>query len=449
MTYEEIMQKLICAGYECYKVGGCVRNKLWNLPVTDIDLVTSATPEQIASVFNNSVVTCGNSFLVTLVDGIEVATYRTDRTDYAEVAHTLDEDLKRRDFTINALVETFDGIIPNFLEENIIDIEHKILRAVGNPIDRFIEDPVRIIRGLRFTAVYGLSIHYKTADAMYVCMPLVKHVPRERLRLELKKALATTGGHAFLMKLLEYGLFYEFFPSLESLIKDGGKYHGETVIEHALLVVENLDKIGCTNWLLKVAALYHDIGKATFEVDKEGYVHFPGHEQHDDDKLVQDLAWLKFSCEEIDYVQTLKRLHMHCLGESDKKISKKSVRKLVSRLKDKNVSLKDWFMLRYADKAGNLKHDDVKWANFRKKYRKILECLKDFHTFSIKDLAVDGHDVMRELGLTQGKEVGMVLKDMFEMVQNEQIENNRDALIGYLRRAQEINGQDGEVDELL
>ena len=79
--------------------------------------------------------------------------------------------------------------------------------------------------------------------------------------------------------------------------------------------------------------------------------------------------------------------------------------------------------------------------------QKILECLKDFRTFSIKDLAVDGHDVMRELGLTQGKEVGMVLKDMFEMVQNEQIENNRDALIGYLRRAQEINEQDGDVDE--
>ena len=434
MTYEEIMQKLICAGYECYKVGGCVRNKLWNLPVTDIDLVTSATPEQIASVFNNSVVTCGNSFLVTLVDGIEVATYRTDKADHAEVAHTLEEDLKRRDYTINAIAETVDGLIVDPLH-GAKDLEVRLLRAVGNPIDRFIEDPVRIIRGLRFAALYSLEIHYKTVEAMRLCISLLKNVPRERFRLELKKALSSTTAYEFLQALLKYGIFYDVFPSLSLLIKDGGPYHAETVIEHALLTVKNLDEIGNDNWLLKIAGLYHDIGKHTHEVDEEGYVHFPGHEQHDDDKLVQDLAWLKFSCEEIDYVQTLKRLHMHCLGESDKKISKKSVRKLVSRLKDKNVPLKDWFMLRYADKAGNLKHDDVKWANFRKKYRKILECLKDFHTFSIKDLAVDGHDVMHELGLTQGKEVGMVLEDMFEMVQNEQIENNRDALIGYLRKA--------------
>ena len=91
-----------------------------------------------------------------------------------------------------------------------------------------------------------------------------------------------------------------------------------------------------------------------------------------------------------------------------------------------------------------MRHVDVTWANYRKKYGQMLACLKDFKTFSTKDLTVDGHDVMRELGLSQGKEVGVVLKDLFEMVQNEQIENNRDALIGYLQRAREINEQDGE-----
>lgn len=447
MNYKEIMSNLIACGYECYKVGGCVRNELLQVRVTDVDLVTSATPKEIKEVFNNHVVTCGNSFLVTLVDGIEVATYRTDKADHAEVAHTLEEDLKRRDYTINAIAETVDGLIVDPLK-GAKDLEVRLLRAVGNPIDRFIEDPVRIIRGLRFAALYSLEIHYKTVEAMRLCVPLLKNVPRERFRLELKKALSSTTAYEFLQALLKYGIFYDVFPSLSLLIKDGGPYHAETVIEHALLTVKNLDEIGNDNWLLKIAGLYHDIGKHTHEVDETGQVHFPMHDKLGTEYIIQDLhalhGGLTMSVNEVNYVIALKNLHMYCLGDKETKVSKKAVRRLVSRLKEANIPLKDWFLLRYVDKKSNLRHADMAWANYRKKYGQMLACLKDFKTFSIKDLTVDGYDVMHELGLSQGKEVGMVLKDMFDMVQNEQIENNRDALIGYLRRAQEINEQDGE-----
>ena len=179
MKYNEtqganIIKKLQRANYEAYFVGGCVRDELMNKTPKDWDIVTSATPEKIKEVFGETV-TCGNNFLVSIVDGHEVATYRKDKADHADVATSLKEDVLRRDFTINGLARTVDGDVIDYVG-GVQDIEHRVLRAIGNPIDRFIEDPVRILRGLRFASVMDLGIHYKTQEAMELALPLLDDV---------------------------------------------------------------------------------------------------------------------------------------------------------------------------------------------------------------------------------------------------------------------------------
>ena len=436
MNEKEIQEHILNNGYECYEIGGCVRNRLWNLPVTDIDLVTNATPEELGDIFEGmaSTCSCGNTFLVTIIDGIEVSTYRKDKADHAEVARTLKEDVIRRDFTINALAEDKHGYIID-LVDGIQDAKNKILRAIGKPIERFIEDPVRILRGLRFASIYNLEISENTKRDMQLAITLLDEVPMERFKLEMKKAFSSTQAYKFVNYLLELGIFYNYFPSLKKLIKDGGKYHGETVIEHALLTIKSLDDIGCTDWKLKISGLYHDIGKIYHDFDEDGNVHFKAHNLNGNTELVEDLSHLKLSQDEIDYVQCLKNCHMWSVKLDDDSINKKSVRKLKAELIQHEVDVKDWFILRYADKKSNLrrKPDECNWIIYRKRYREILDALKNHHVFSIKDLEINGLEIMKICNIKQGGPiVGKYLKTLYNAVMEEQVYNKKEYLIEYL-----------------
>lgn len=443
MKYNEIeganiIRELQNANYEAYFVGGCVRDELMNKTPKDWDIVTNATPEQIKEVFGETV-TCGNNFLVSIVDGHEVATYRKDKADHADVATSLKEDVLRRDFTINGLARTVEGDVIDYVG-GVQDIEHRVLRAIGNPIDRFIEDPVRILRGLRFASVMDLGIHYKTQEAMELALPLLDNIPTERFHNELIKVFSTNSAYKFIKYLLNYGIFYKFFPSMKKLIKDGGKYHGETVIEHCIDTVMHLDLIGNTNPKLKLAGLYHDIGKIYHEYNENNEVVFLAHNTKGDEELISDLRRLHFSNEVIDYVKMLKDTHMFTVKLDDGTINKKQVRKLYARLTEHNVLLKDWFKLRYADKKANRKKSDnmPSWANYRKTWKDYCRCFADYHCFSITDLEINGKDVMSEFGLEQGKQVGVLLKEAYVAVLDDIVPNNREELIAFLHRGHDI-----------
>ena len=412
--------------YEAYIIGGAIRNYLCGLESSDFDIVTSATPEQICELFQKSA-TVGNNFLVTLIDDIEVATFRKDKVDCAEVAKTLEEDVSRRDFTINAIAYDVNKNIFIDLIGGMQDLNNKILRFIGNPDKRIIEDPVRILRGIRFASQFNLKIEQETFYAMVRNKHLLQEIPRERIFLEIKKAFSLSGcSYRFLTLLKELGIFRYIFPTileLEGL--DGGKHHRETVFEHSLYAVKALDN--SKNWKLKLAALYHDCGKKYYEIDEDGNFTFKQHHSAGLCDLGLDLLHgLKLSNEYFMYIRTLVAHHMSSIDSS------KSTKKLCAKLYASGVNIKDFILLRYADKKSNMARENITFSEARCNYKKCLKVLNEKPPFCVKDLEISGKDVMSILNLTPSPKVGKILRDIFEKVLNEELENKRDILLDYL-----------------
>lgn len=435
MNAKEIMKKIIDNGYDCYYIGGMVRNKLMGLDITDTDIVTSATPEQLKEIFTDCC-SCGNNFLVTLIDNIEVATYRKDKDECAEVIYSLKEDVMRRDFTINGIAMDINGNICDYVGGKS-DIENKILRCIGDPIRRFKEDPVRIIRGLRFASIYGLTIEENTSEGMHYCRHLLNNVPKERFLKELEKVFVTNKAYDFLKLLLKYDILFYYFPSLKGLVLDGGKYHNETVIEHSLLAVKMLDGINVNTLKMKLSALYHDVGKQKYFI-KDGVYHFYNHNINGVPYIEKDLSGLKCTNDVIEFVKTLAIRHMDSIWANDvydssKELSKKAIRKLAVRLYNSNVDVFDWLLLKYADRKANVRKSEYTTLDYYDQmYSDILKILNEEHTFCISDLSLSGHDIMEICNIKPGPKVGYYLKLLFDNVIDEVVENDKEKLTQFL-----------------
>jgi len=432
----KIIRKLQKHG-EAYIVGGACRDMMFDrlnsyedkkYPIKDWDIVTSLTPEEIKKIYPKST-TCGNSFLVSLVDGFEIATFRTDKEDHAEVAHTLEEDVARRDFTINAMaINPIKGTILDS-EKGIEDTDEHILRFVGNPARRIKEDSVRIIRGLRFAAKYNLVIEPNTYLAMQSLKELINEVPGERIRLEIIKAFKSEGSHRFLMLLKELNMLFEVFPTLCSLENiDGGPHHNESVLQHCFNAVKAVDS--SKNYLLKLACLYHDIGKNDPMLNDEGENIFYDHHLKGQDCIEFDLgARLHFTNDEVKYVKFMARHHMDSID------SKKSIKKLFTRLTEYDVPLRDFLLLRYADKKGNLKTtNDVNFLYIKNKYKECLTILNTKPPAGVNQLEINGRDVMCYFDLAPGKEIGVMLHYALDGVLSDVVKNEKEALLDYLER---------------
>ena len=207
---KNIMRILKANNYEVFIVGGACRDYMMGKQPVDFDLVTSATPDNIITLFPQAKI-AGNSFLVSLIDGIEVATYRQDNAENAIPVETLEEDILRRDFTINGM--GYGIVCKKILDYvgGIDDINNRILRFIGNPWQRIEEDPIRILRGVRFASKYNLTIEKETYFAMIECRNKLKDVPKERLQLEIIKAFKTDNTHRFLTMLDEMEMLKYYF----------------------------------------------------------------------------------------------------------------------------------------------------------------------------------------------------------------------------------------------
>jgi tRNA nucleotidyltransferase/poly(A) polymerase len=411
--------------YQAYIIGGACRDFLSKKEPKDFDIVTSATPDEICNRFK-SAVSVGNNFLVTLVKGIEVATYRKDKKDYAEVAHTLEEDVARRDFTINAIA--YDYWSNKFIDcvGGIDDLENKVLRFIGNPTDRIIEDPIRILRGIRFASQLNLTIETESFFAMVVNKDLLNNIPGERIRQEIIKAFSGENSFRFLTMLEEMGMLDYVFPSLHKLRGvNGGGYHNETVLEHCFYGVKAIDKT--KNYLLKLAILYHDIGKQEWEYNDKNLPTFKGHNMRGRDDIRFDLgSCLKFTNKEVDYVCTMSKLHMDCID------SKRSIRRLNVKLVEADIPIKEFCLLRHADNKGNiLKKSD--FMEIWSKYRQCLSVLNEKMPFNLKSLDITGNDLMQEFNMEPSKAIGDMLNSAFEAVINETIQNNKEDIISFLK----------------
>jgi len=422
-----IMRKLERRGYEAYIVGGAVRDFLFGLEPSDYDIFTNATGDQILNVFSSGKVLGGEErqakILTVVVDGVEVSQYRANG-NRTETATTLDEHLATCDFTMNAMAVGLNGILFDYYNGQD-DIENKILCCVYLPSDRFKEDPLRLLRGVRFCNKYDLTWESLTSKHFEENLHLVNALPKERVSDELKK-------------ILPYGIvglnevFQHIFPAYNKMQGvDGGMYHNETVLEHAVATYEAMLKI-TDNPLLLMVALLHDVGKPRALHTDNGNNTFHGHEVVGANMVADWMKEYKFSNKEIEYVRGMIMYHMY-----DTTMGKKSALRFFDKLDRAGIPVEHMLFLRYADANGNFAKKPFKFAE---KTNDIVKRYYEYkygkEPFRVPDLEINGYDCMK-IGL-EGKDIGEKLNEALELVQDGLIENNRRELMSWLRNSVEL-----------
>ncbi len=432
----EIISALENAGYEAFLVGGCVRDYIMKRTCDDVDITTSATPDEIEKVLINNNIKFIETGLkhgtVTVLfngDAFEVTTYRTDG-DYKDNRHpenvrfvkNLSEDLARRDFTVNAMAyNDIAGLVDLYGGKE--DIDNKIIRAVGDPDKRFNEDALRIMRAIRFASVLSFEIENETKQAVFKNKELLKNVSSERIFAELSKLL--TGENVFNV-LMEYReIMAIIIPELEPIfnIPQNTKWHIYDVWGHTCKAVEKAPK----DLALRITMLLHDIGKAFSKTtDVNGTDHFKGHQKISAVYTENILKRLKVPNEIYDRVMFLVPIHDMHIGTDRKKI-----KKWLSKAGEQN--LRDLIEVKRADKlAQNPQMAQRELINLDITQAVLDEIIAEGEPFTVKDLAVNGNDML-SLGF-QGKQIGNALNTLLDKVINDELENKKDDLISYVKR---------------
>jgi len=415
-------------GYEAYFVGGCVRDIYLNIQPKDWDIVTSASPTKLIHIFkdeNLSIV--GKQFLVTIINNIEVATFRSERYDkysgkpFVTKAISLEDDLSRRDFTINAMAFDKDGKLIDYFD-GLTDLKNKVIKFVGNPKDRIEDDPIRIIRAFRFCCLFGddYYIEYNTKKALkkYSYL-LTKYVPVERIKLELIKVLSYKKPSIFIKLLKEFDLLKYILPSLHKCVNvDGGKYHKESVFEHNLYSGDFIPK---TKPLLRLAGYLHDVGKP----DAFNGENFRDHAKVGAILAESDMTRLRFSSREIHYVSSMVKNHMRYITG----MKKSTLRRLIADLSADNVKWKDFLLLKISDRNANTLKSNFTPKGIKGLVFLFYNALKIEKVLSLKNLKIDGNDLIIYLGLKEGPQLGIILNKLFENVLDNPLLNHKFILL--------------------
>lgn len=432
---KEIIERLESAGYEAFAVGGCVRDAVLGREPADWDITTSALPEEVKNLFSRTIDTGIQHGTVTVMKdhvGYEVTTYRIDG-EYEDARHpkevsftvNLIEDLKRRDFTINAmayndragLVDAFDGIG---------DLEKKIIRCVGNPKDRFGEDALRMLRAVRFSAQLGFSIEEETKEAIRELAGNLEKISAERIQVELVKLL-TSDHPDYLRTAYETGITAVVLPEFDACMacEQNHPCHVGNVGEHtldALLQVEK-DKV------LRLTMLFHDFGKPlTHSKNEDGVSHFYGHAEVSAEMARDILRRLKFDNDTTDKVKKLVAEHDRFIKNEPNR-----VRRAVSKV---GKDLFPYFLkVRRADiLAQNPEMTEERLRELERLEELYEAVLAKEEAVSVKELAVDGKDLIAA-GVPQGKQIGEILNDLLELVLEQPEKNTKEDL---LAKAEEI-----------
>lgn len=428
-------------GYEVYLVGGCVRDLFLERDITDWDLTTNATPEQIQSIFpesfyDNTYGTVGIPYEIGEKKRItEITTYRTEKgfldkrhPEHVEWGKSIEEDLSRRDFTVNAIALKITSLSP--FTFNIVDpyngredIEKKLIRAVGNADKRFKEDALRLMRAIRFTTQLEFTIEEKTWNAVLEDSSLISHVSFERIRDELFKILKSSHPHEGIQLLDQVGILDIIIPELTkgkgvSQVRPG-RHHTTDVFTHNLLALKETPS---TDPIVRLATLLHDVGKPYVAgVDEDGYIIFYNHEVRGA-KIASLIAdRLRLSKKERLKIYTLIRWHMFTIDET---ITDSAIRRFIRRVGIENV--KDIIDLRIGDRLGSGTQTAESWR--LKKFKERIEGQLN-PPFSINDLAINGTDIMRELKIPPGPQIGKILKTLFEEVDENLEKNTKEYLL--------------------
>jgi len=424
----DIMEKLNNNGYEAYLVGGAVRNRLLDLPVKDYDITTNAKPSELIGLFKKTILTGVKFGTVTvIVNGkdYEITTYRRDyeyldnrRPSVVRFSERLEEDLLRRDFTINAICMDKEGRVIDLIG-GMQDIQRKVIRAIGNPDIRFKEDALRMMRGIRLMTEIKFEIDSSTLASIKKNAFRTKYISAERIQNELNKILLSQKPSLGIYKMLETGILDEIMPELLPCVgfDQHNSYHDKDVFDHTMMVLDET----APRLALRLAALMHDIEKPhclTFDENGEG--HFYGHHITSAQTSRVILKRLKYSNDLIDKVYRLIRYH----PLKDMNIGEKGVKRFINKVGKDNIE--DIFNLNYADiLAKSTQKGIYRLKNMEEKTFVILN-RKD--PLSLNDLAISGKD-LKEIGIREGPIMGMILEKLMALVFEKPTENDREKLM--------------------
>jgi len=428
-----VINKLAEQGYEAYVVGGCVRDSILGRHPDDWDVTTNAQPCEIKKVFARTVDTGIAHGTVTVLIGseaVEVTTYRIDgeytdnrRPDSVEFTSRLSDDLKRRDFTINAMAyNDQEGLIDIFGGE--ADLKAQIVRCVGDAKERFSEDALRILRAVRFAAQLGFSIEDETKAAISELAGSLSNISAERIQIEIIKLLVSPRPEIWGL-VWELGITKVIMSEFDVMMKteQDNPHHMYNVGEHTLKVLANVraDKV------LRIAALLHDIGKPVRRTtDSAGINHFKGHSEMGVTMARDFLKRLKFDNDTTNKV--LRLIEWHDLRlQADERL----VRRAIYRMGD---DIFPYFIeLQYADTMGKSTYGrEAKLklnADLRTLYTKIKT---EQQCISLKDLAINGKDLVA-LGIKRGPVMGELLRTALEQVLEDPQRNTRECLLSYIK----------------
>lgn len=430
---KEVSTVFHTAGFSVYLVGGAVRDFLLQKEASDWDIATDARPADVMKLFRRTIPTGIEHGTVTIIykkKHIECTTFRTE-ADYSDGRHptavaytaSIEEDLSRRDFTMNAIAISLpDGaVIDPFGGRE--DIRQKCIKTVGNPIDRFLEDGLRPVRAVRFAAQLSFTIDDSTLQAIPQTLHITQKISIERFREEFTKMLICEVPLPGLRLLESTGLLTLFIPELAECrgVEQGG-YHHFDVLDHSFLVC-NACPAGADNLHIRLAGLFHDIGKPAVRKEAaDGSCTFYRHEAVSEKLTRTIMRRLKYSNSEIEKTAHLVAQHMF---HYEPAWTDAAVRRFIVRVGKENIS--DLFALRYADVFGltGSYGEPSFLAEFTARIDAILQA---DGAYSIKDLAVNGNDLIAA-GIPAGRILGLILHDLLETVLDDPAQNTREQLL--------------------
>lgn len=425
-----IIQTLMAHGYEAYIVGGCVRDSVLGRTPQDWDITTSATPEQTKALFRRTIDTGIEHGTVTIMMdqvGYEVTTYRVDgkyedhrRPKEVTFTASLLEDLKRRDFTINAMAyNEQEGLVDIF--GGAEDLRRGIIRCVGVPQERFDEDALRILRAVRFAAQLDFEIEAKTRQAIREKVEFLRDISAERIQVELTK-LITSDHPERIIDAYELGITAIVLPEFDTMMETPQHtvYHKYDVGRHTVAVMQNIDATPVLRW----AALLHDSAKPECRTtDEQGVDHFYGHPKAGKAIARRVLRRMKLDNDTIQRVERLVEWHDFGL---DGTVTKKTLRRALNRMGPDLFD--DYAKLRRADMLGQ---SDYMQEKKQQDYQHLLEMYREIREAQecllIRDLKLDGKDLIA-MGVQPGPDMGKILNDLLQQVLEEPQLNTKEKL---------------------
>jgi putative nucleotidyltransferase with HDIG domain len=426
------------AGYQIYAVGGSVRDILMDRPTHGWDFTTNATPEDILKLFPDSFY--DNQFGTvgikihdpddTVIDIYEITTYRSEKgykdhrhPDKIQWGTSLEEDLSRRDYTINAIA--YDGkefIDPYHGQE---DLKNKLIRAVGEPNKRIEEDALRMMRAIRIASELGFMIEPATLAAMKTNAPTISGISAERIRDELFRVLASPFAADGILLFKQTGLLKIILPELDAAFSVGQKsperHHLYDVGTHSVMALKNCPS---TDPVVRLATLLHDIGKVPTYKIVDGVVTFYNHEMVSTKLAKHICERLRVSKKQTEKILTLIRWHQFTVDERQ---TDSALRRFIRHVGKEN--LPDMLALRTGDRlGGGAAETSWRMELFKKRLEEVQK-----QPFTVADLKINGFDVMKELNIKPGPQIGKVLNDLFAEVEKGTLQNEREELLKHLK----------------